>query len=123
MMPFESLKAWQSSHLLTLEVYRVSDAWPNGELYGLTAQARRAAVSICANIAEGAAKRSRKEFGRYLDMALGSFSELTYLLLLSRDLGIMKPEEGKAVEGLRSEAGKLLWGLYRRVQQTIRVTR
>jgi four helix bundle protein len=119
MMPFERLEAWQSSHLLTLEVYRATDAWPNRELYGLTAQARRAAVSICANIAEGAAKRGRKEFGRYLDMALGSFSELTYILLLSRDLGIMRPEEGQAVEALRGETGKLLWGLYRRVRPAL----
>jgi four helix bundle protein len=119
MMPFERLEAWQSSHLLALEVYRATDSWPQRELYGLTTQARRAAVSIGSNIAEGSAKRGRREFGRYLDMALGSFSELTYLLLLSRDLGLMSKDDCQVIEPVRCEAGKLLWGLYRRVRPEI----
>jgi four helix bundle protein len=71
MMPFEKLEAWKASHRLALEVYRATQTWPKQEQYGLTSQARRAAVSVSANIAEGAAKRGRKEFGRYLDTALG----------------------------------------------------
>ena len=98
MMPFEKLKAWQCSHRLTLEVYRATEGWPKRELYGLTSQTRRAAVSVSANVAEGAAKRSRKDFGRYLDVALGSFSELTYLLRLSLDLGFMNREQAQTLE-------------------------
>jgi four helix bundle protein len=115
-MPFERLKAWQFSHRLTLEVYRASEAWPKRELYGLTSQTRRAAVSVSASIAEGAAKRGRKEFGRYLDIALGSFSELTYLLRLSLDLGLMTGEQSRALDAVRGEAGKVIWGLYLRIR-------
>ena len=116
MMPFERLSAWQASHRLAMEVYRVTQSWPREEIYGLTSQARRAAVSIPSNIAEGAAKRGRREFGRFLDVALGSLSELTCLLRLSLDLGFMSLDEWQAVETLRCETGKLLWGLYRRMR-------
>jgi len=80
MLPFERFKAWQLAHRLTLAVYGASESWPIRERYGLTSQARRAAVSVAANIAEGMAKRGVREFGRHLDMALGSLAELTYLL-------------------------------------------
>ena len=116
MMPFERLTAWQASHRLALEVYRATQSWPRGEIYGLTSQARRAAVSVAANIAEGAAKRGRKEFGRFLDVALGSLSELTCLLRLSLDLGFMSMDEWQTVETVRCETGRLLWGLYRRMR-------
>jgi four helix bundle protein len=116
MMPFERLSAWHASHRLALEVYRATQSWPREEIYGLTSQARRAAVSIAANIAEGAAKRGRKEFGRFLDVALGSLSELTCLLRLSLDLGFMSLDEWQTVETLRCETGRLLWGLYRRMR-------
>jgi four helix bundle protein len=116
MMPFEKLSAWQASHRLTLEVYRATGHWPGREIYGLTAQARRAAVSVSANIAEGAAKSGRKEFGRFLDVALGSLSELTCLLRLSLDLGFMTLDEWQTVETVRCETGRLLWGLYRRMR-------
>ena len=115
-MPFERLSAWQASHRLALEGYRVTQSWPREEIYGLTSQARRAAVSITANIAEGAAKRGRKEFGRFLDVALGSLSELTCLLRLSLDLGFIRLDEWQTVDILRAETGRLLWGLYRRMR-------
>jgi four helix bundle protein len=123
MMRFEKLKAWQCSHRLVLEVYRATEAWPPRELYGLTSQVRRAAVSVAANIAEGSGKRGAKEFGRYLDTALGSFSELTYLLRLSLDLHIMGSEDWEHVEPVRCEAGKLVWGLYRRIRPGVGITR
>ena len=119
MMPFERLSAWQASQRLAIEVYRVTQGWPREEIYGLTSQARRAAVSIPTNIAEGAAKRGRKEFGRFLDVALGSLSELTCLLRLSLDLGFMSLDEWQTVETLRCETGRLLWGLYRRMRPRV----
>ncbi len=88
MMPYEKFAAWRIAHELALEVYRVTDQWPGAELYGLTAQTRRAALSAPTNIAEGAAKRGKAEFGRYLDIALGSLSELSYLLRFSKDRGL-----------------------------------
>jgi four helix bundle protein len=116
MMPFERLEAWQHSHRLVLEVYKASAHWPTRELYGLASQTRRAAVSVPSNIAEGSAKRGRKEFGRHLDIALGSFAELTYLLRLTLELEYLSLEEWHALEAPRAKTGKLLWGLYQRVR-------
>lgn len=89
MRDFRELKVWHKAHALTLEVYRVTKLFPKEELYALTSQIRRAAVSIGANVAEGAGKTSRPDFGRFLQIALGSASELEYELLLSRDLGYL----------------------------------
>jgi four helix bundle protein len=112
MPPFERFRAWQLAHRLTLAVYDVSGSWPSAERYGLVAQVRRAAVSVAANIAEGMAKRGSREFGRHVDIALGSLAELTYLLRLSLDLKYMKADQYSTLESTRAEAGKVLWGLY-----------
>jgi four helix bundle protein len=79
MAPYERLDAWRMAHRLALLVYKVTDDWPTEERFGLTIQVRRAALSIPENIAEGAAKRGHREFRRFLDISLGSLSELTYL--------------------------------------------
>ncbi len=86
MRDFRELKVWQKAHELTLSVYKGTACFPRVELYGLTAQLRRASVSISANISEGAGKNSRPDFARYLQIALGSASEVEYELLLARDL-------------------------------------
>ena len=75
----------------------------------------RAAYSAAANIAEGAAKRGSAEFRRFLDISLDSLSELSYILLLARDLTYLKAEEWGEIEALRDHAGRLTWGLYRSV--------
>ena len=72
--PYERFEAWNQAHQLALAVYRVTQSFPRHELYGLTSQARRAAFSVAANIAEGSAKRGGREFARFLDIALGSLS-------------------------------------------------
>jgi four helix bundle protein len=74
---------------------------------------RPAAYSAAANIAEGSAKRGSKEFCRFLNIALGSIAELTYILLLARDLNYIRPEQWGELEALRDYAGRLTWGLYR----------
>jgi len=112
MMPFERLEAWRASHELAVAIYRITERFPKHELYGLTAQLRRAAVSVPANIAEGAAKRGTREFRRFLDISLGSFSELTYLLLISKDLSYMEVPQWEELGRLRKRAGALLWRLY-----------
>ena len=109
----EKLKSWAACHELTLAVYRATGHWPTEEKYGLTSQARRAAFSAAANIAEGSAKRGSREFRRFLDISLGSLSELSYILLLARDLGYLKAENWGEVEAIRDHAGRLTWGLYR----------
>jgi four helix bundle protein len=113
----ERLKSWTSCHELALAVYRLTKEWPTSEQYGLTLQARRAAYSASANIAEGSAKRGAREFRRYLDISLGSLSELSYILLLARDLGYLKTEGWGEIEALRDHAGRLTWGLYRAIDR------
>ena len=114
----QSLKAWVACHELVLAVSRETRRWPTAEQYGLTSQARRSAYSAAANIAEGAAKRGAREFRRFLDISLGSLSELSYILLFARDLEYLKPEEWGEVEALSDHAGRLTWGLYRAVNRT-----
>lgn len=113
MMPYQRLNAWRSSHQLALVTYRVTQSFPKCELYGLTSQMRRAAFSAPANIAEGSAKRGPKEFRRFLDTALGSLAELSYAILFVKELGYLSETDWKELDDLRSEAGKLTWGLYR----------
>lgn len=76
MKNFRDLKVWEKAHLLTLDCYRSTESLPKAEIFGLTSQIRRAAVSIAANIAEGCGKRGNGEFQRFLNMAAGSASEL-----------------------------------------------
>src|SRR3954463_776223 len=112
MMPYEKFEAWRITHRLALEVYRVTEQWPRSERYELITQTRRAALSAPTNIAEGAAKRGSREFRRYLDISLGSLSELSYLLRFSRDRGLLDDETFGALTKLRDEAGLLTWRLY-----------
>lgn len=113
MMPYERFDAWKACHALVLAVYRATGTFPKNELYGLTSQARRAAFSAAANIAEGSARRGRREFRRYLDFSFSSLSELAYTLRLARDLGILPASEWEGIEELRARASRLTWGLYK----------
>ncbi len=90
---FRKLKVWEKSHQLVLAIYKATAQFPNHELYGLTSQMRRAAVSIPSNIAEGCGKSSEAELARYMQISMGSTSELEYQLLLARDLAYLNPEQ------------------------------
>jgi four helix bundle protein len=120
MMPYERFEAWQIAHELALEIYKITDCWPKEERFGVTIQLRRAALSAPTNIAEGAAKRGNKEFRRFLDIALGSLSEVSYLLRFSRDRGLLTPDSWLAVEALRASAGRVTWRLYLAVSRASR---
>jgi four helix bundle protein len=100
------------AHKLALEVYRITDRWPISERYGLTAQIRRAALSAPTNIAEGSAKRGSRELRRYLDIALGSLSEVSYLLRFTRERGILDGPDFLSLDHLRDQAGRLTWRFY-----------
>ncbi|RMG30468.1 MAG: four helix bundle protein [Gammaproteobacteria bacterium] len=84
---FQDLDVWKKAHEWVLMVYRFSERFPAHERYGLTAQLRRAAISVPANIAEGFSKRSYLDKARYYNIAQGSLEECRYYLILSRDLG------------------------------------
>ena len=90
MRNYRDLQVWSKAYALTLELYRLSRAFPKDEMYGLTAQLRRSATSIGANLAEGCGRRGNSEMARFVKIALGSASELDHHLLLSRDLGFLK---------------------------------
>jgi four helix bundle protein len=104
-----------------LQVYKVTDVWPANERYGLTAQIRRAALSAPTNIAEGSAKRGSREFRRYLDIALGSLSEVSYLLRFTRDRGILADADFKTLDDLRNHAGRLTWRFYASLNRSLAV--
>jgi len=90
---FRDLAVWRKAHTVTLDVYRDTKAFPKSELYGLTSQTRRAAASVCANIAEGCGRRGKADFARFLQISLGSASELEYQLLLAHDLDYLRNPE------------------------------
>ena len=102
---FEDLVVWQKAHQFALAVYRMTKAFPRSEVYGLTSQFRRAAVSIAANIAEGFRKRGNADKLRFLNIAQGSLEESRYYLILVRDLEYGDVTEAKAI---LEETSKLL---------------
>jgi len=89
MKNFRELQVWQKAHQLTLLLYTATDTFPNDEKYGLVSQIKRSASSIAANIAEGCGRNGDTELARFLQIAMGSASELEYHLLLTHDLKII----------------------------------
>ena len=111
--PHESLQAWKEAMRLVRIIYDLTNAFPREEIFGLIAQMRRAAVSVPSNLAEGAARSSRKEFSQFLSVAKGSLSELETQLLICADLGYL--DRGNGVFDLAEHVAKLLTGLHRKV--------
>ena len=102
---FQDLVVWQRAHQFVLTVYRLTRTFPRSEVYGLTSQFRRAAVSIAANIAEGFRKRGNADKLRFMNIAQGSLEESRYYLILTRDLEYGDVSEAKAII---EETSKLL---------------
>ncbi len=115
MKDFRKLVVWEKAHLMALEVYRITKRFPKDELYGITSQMRRAAVSIPTNIAEGCGRGTDKDFGRFLQMAVGSASELEYLFLLSKDLDLIEREVYEEMESRIVEIKKMISSLIKSV--------
>lgn len=115
-MPYERFDAWKRCHVLVLAVYEATKRFPPEERYGLISQARRAAFSAAANIAEGSAKRGVGEFKRYLNISLGSLSEVAYALRLAHDLKYLNEEDWSRLESQRCIASKCTWGLYNSIR-------
>jgi four helix bundle protein len=113
---YERFKAWQRAHRLALDVFAATDGWPLSERYGLTAQTRRAALSVPTNIAEGIGRQGRRELAHYLSISLGSLTELGYLLRFGRDRGICPSDDWARLEHDRGRTGAYVYGLYRRVR-------
>ncbi|MEW5787466.1 MAG: four helix bundle protein [Pseudomonadota bacterium] len=117
MESYRRLLVWQKAMDLAEGIYRLAGSFPQHELYGLTSQIRRAAVSIPSNIAEGRERGSDKDFMRFLGIALGSLAELETQLLLSQRLGYVAEADLQSLVPLADEVGKMLRGLKRSLEQ------
>lgn len=115
MKDFRNLAVWQKAHELTLEIYRVTAAFPREELFGITSQLRRSAAGTAANLAEGCGRNGNAELGRFCSFAMGSASELEYHLLLARDLKFLRVEEHQKFAGRATEVKKMLSALIRKL--------
>lgn len=119
MKDYKHLDVWTKAHKLTLGVYQASGGFPKDELYGLTSQMRRAAVSICANIAEGSGRKSDAELARFLQIARGSAGELDYHLLLARDLKYLAVSAYGELESRVREVQRMLTSFSQCVRRDI----
>ena len=116
MQNFRNLKVWQMAHQLTLGVYRSTRCFPKEELYGLTSQMRRCSCSVASNIAEGCGRGGDADMGRFLQIAMGSASELEYQLLLSHDLGLVCESDHKVLASQATEVKRMLASLLQKLK-------
>ena len=116
MRPHQKLDAWSKSVDLVVEIYRATERFPKEERYGLTSQIRRAAVSVPANIAEGAGRYSQKEFAHFLSNAQGSASELETELIIAHRLGYLSEALYLTLIADLGRIGRLITGLTKRIR-------
>jgi len=109
---YRNLLAWQVADQLAKKIYQVTLSFPKHELYGITSQLRRSALSVALNIVEGYARNNKNEFKQFLRVALGSLAEVGYLLELSKEQGFLPQERFVELMDLRNQCGQLLWKLY-----------
>ncbi len=115
--PHKKLDVWKKSLALVKLVYAATRSFPPNEVYGLTNQIRRAAISIPSNIAEGAARQTKKEFIQFLHMAQGSLSELDTQIDISLELEYLKRTELNGMQMLMSDIDKMLTGLIKSLKK------
>jgi four helix bundle protein len=114
---YQQLIAWQKAIALVTEIYKTSSIFPREEIYGLTSQLRRAAVSIPSNIAEGHGRATKGEFIQFLCHARGSLYELETQILIGRNLGYLVPEQQALLVKSVTELGRILNGLITSLQK------
>lgn len=120
MRAFRKIIAWQKADDLAVRIYQLTEFLPKSEMYGLTSQMRRAAVSAAANIAEGSARSTPKDYTHFLFMARSSLVEVEYYLHLCQRLGYLDNDEYQEITQLYEEAAKVLYGLIQHIQGQIR---
>ena len=108
---YRDLVAWQKAMDLVTAIYQVSGSFPRDELYGLTSQLRRAAVSVPSNIAEGQGRHGAAEFRHFLRQASGSLMELETQIMIAERLGYVSPETASHILNSSAEVGRILNGL------------
>ena len=107
-MLYHNLLVWKKAHEYTLEVYKITKQYPKDELFGIISQLRRASSSVPANIVEGSARRTDKEFCQFLIQARGSLVETQYFLELSKDLNYITEQDLNRLNELSIEVAKML---------------
>jgi len=113
----KDLDVWKKSVGLSVSIYQVTRLFPREELYAMSSQMRRAAVSIASNIAEGAARRTDKDFIRFLHIALGSASELDTQVEIAHKVGFLNKEKFDGLGNIIGEVSRMLYGLIRSVEK------
>ena len=114
---FTKIKAWQHADDLCVEVYQLTRRFPKEELYGLTSQVRRAAVSVAANIAEGAGRQTKKDYLHFLYVANASLAEVRYHLHLSHRLTFLTSDQYAQIQVSQAEVARTLRGLIKAVEK------
>jgi four helix bundle protein len=114
----KNLEVWKEGVAFASEIYTITKAFPNFEIYGMTSQMRRAVVSIPSNIAEGAARSSHKEFAHFLDISGGSLSELDTQIEISCNLGYLTVEQKHSLQLRVTSISKKLAGLINKIRET-----
>ena len=110
---FEKLRVWQAARKLAKNVYLTTSKFPQREIYGLTSQCNRAAVSVAANLAEGSSRQSRKDQAHFSEIAYGSLMELACLLIVAKDVGILSEEAEQSLRNSIEEVSAQLNALHR----------
>lgn len=115
---FTDLDAWKEGHVLVLMIYKITKQFPKDELFALTSQMRRCAVSITSNIAEGFSRQSSKEKIQFYSISLGSITELQSQLLIARDIGYLTKEQFQEMAQQSVKTHKISNGLVRSIKHT-----
>ncbi|MBN1788833.1 MAG: four helix bundle protein [Sedimentisphaerales bacterium] len=110
---YKKLNVWEKADEMAYQIYIAAKAFPKDEVFGLTSQLRRAALSVPTNIVEGYGRQSKNELRQFVNIALGSLSETKYLLSFSARLGYLKAEQNDQLSDLTEEVGRLLWKFYK----------
>lgn len=119
MRNYQDLQVWEKAHSLMLDLYQLSRGFPREEIYGLTSQLRRAAMSIGINLAEGCGRRTSAELARFVRIAMGSASELDYELLICRDLGFLGTADFQRCTKKLTEIRKMLFSFLASIEEQI----
>ncbi len=115
---YRDLKVWQKSLQLCLAIYRRTKSFPRDELYGLVSQMRRASLSIPSNVAEGVGRRTRKEYARYVNIAMGSLFELQTCLVVAKELGYLGQTDARSLYSDSREIERMMSALAAKLAQT-----
>ena len=120
MRDFRKIKAWKLADELTVRLYVLTKQFPKNELFALTSQLRRAAYSVPANIAEGAGRRTVKDFLRFLDIAKGSINEVQYFVHLATRLDYLPNKDAESLQLAAEEVSKCLAGYMKAVERDLK---